>query len=79
MPERELTDNDAAVARLRTRVAKRLAAMDWTRYAVTADFVVIAIDMEIESQAQIERSLRASAPKRIVNALKKQGLLHVAP
>jgi hypothetical protein len=76
--EVELTDDEGMVPRLLGRVAKRLAEGDWAHSRRDPEFVVFAIDMDIENQQHVERALRAALPRELFRAFKKRGWLHVA-
>lgn len=75
--EAELTDDETSSPKLLGQVAARLAALDWDGHARGEDFVVFAIDMEIESEGQIATALRRSAPKETVKEFKRRGWLRV--
>jgi hypothetical protein len=73
--EWRLTDDNDACFKLLARAAKRLNADDRLDLPRTDDFVVFAIHPEIESQAYVERHLRACVPADTFKRLKRAGLL----
>lgn len=76
--EAELTDDEQSAAKLLGRVAKRLAGLDWSAFPRADDFVVFAMDWEIEDQADIEQALRRSVPSDTVRSFRQRGWLRMA-
>src|SRR4028118_2102445 len=71
--EADMTGDETSSLKLLGRVAARLAEMDWSDYPRDDDFIVFAIDMEIQSETQIATALRRSAPKDKITVFKKRG------
>jgi hypothetical protein len=60
------------------KVARRLAAHDWSGRPRSGDFVVFATDAEANDHAELAAELARSVPHDAIDQMRQRGLLEVA-